>query len=209
MNLGVKFFIINIAVVVLFMTDNVIITQLFGPEDVVPYEITKKYFGIPLMLFMIIVQPLWSAVTEAYQKEDYEWIKNSINKLIKIWGMFAVLIIAMLLISGFVYDFWVGDKVIIPFQLSACWALFAILQSFNSIFTSFINGVGKIKIQLITAINSIIINIPLSIFFAKTLGLNTSGVILATIFSIIIGLIARVIQYKKIITNNAFGIWSK
>lgn len=209
MNLGVKFFIINIAVVILFTTDNIIIAQLFGPEHVTPYEITKKYFGIPLMLFMIVVQPFWSAVTEAYQKEDCQWIKNSVNKLIKIWIIFAILTIGMLLISSSVYKIWIGDKVFISFQLSACWALFVILQSLNSIFTSFINGAGKIYIQVITSINSIVVNIPLSIIFSKTLNMGISGVIFATTISIIIGLTARVIQYKKIITNTDRGFWAK
>ena len=209
MNLGVKFFIINIAVVILFTTDNVIIAQLFGPEHVTPYEITKKYFGIPLMLFMIVVQPFWSAVTEAYFKEDYQWIKNSVNKLIKIWIVFAVLTIGMLLISGFVYKIWIGDNVIISYQLSACWSLFVILQMFNLIFTFFINGAGILMIQLLGAVFSIIFNIPLSIFFAKYLNLGISGVILATNISILLYGITRFIQYKKIINNSAKGIWLK
>ena len=207
--LGWKFFIIQISVVILFASDNIIISQLFGPEHVTPYEISKKYFSVPLILFMVIVNPLWSAVTEAYNKNDYAWIRKSINTLINIWVMFSFLTVIMLLISKYAYSFWIGDKVIIPFELSACWALFSILQSYNLIFTYFINGIGYLKIQLIGAVISICINIPLSIFLAKYLHFGLSGVILATNFSILFYGISRTIQYYKIINKSAHGIWTR
>ena len=46
MNIGLDFFIIQIASIILFSTDNFIITQLFGPEQVTPYNIALKYFTI-------------------------------------------------------------------------------------------------------------------------------------------------------------------
>lgn len=208
MNLGIKFFIISIAVIVLFATDNLIITQLFGPEFVTPYQIAHRYFAVPLMLFMIIVQPLWSAVTEAYTKKEFDWIKNAIKKLSRIWLLIAAGIIVMLMVSPFVYKLWLGDKVTITFGLSLAWAFFVILHAYGSIYTYFINGTGKVKIQTITAVLSIIINIPLSIFLAKTLHFGIAGVICATIFSMIIGTIFRVIQYQKIIHHRAYGIWN-
>ena len=41
-----KFFIIQIAAVILFTTDYMIITQLYSPAAVVPYSITREYFGV-------------------------------------------------------------------------------------------------------------------------------------------------------------------
>ena len=46
LGLGLNFFIIQIAAVILFSTDNIIITQLFGPKEVTPYNIAYKYFSI-------------------------------------------------------------------------------------------------------------------------------------------------------------------
>ena len=73
----------QIAAVVVFTTDNLIITQLFGPAQVAPYSIALKYFNIAQMGFSIIITPFWSAFTEAYTKNDYAWIKNNIKRLIK------------------------------------------------------------------------------------------------------------------------------
>ena len=86
---------------------------------------------------------------------------------------------------------------------------FAIINTWNNIFVYFINGVGKIKLQMYYGIIAMIINIPISIFFAKNLEMGNAGVILGTCFSMLFGFIFGPIQYWKIINNNAKGIWLK
>ena len=44
MDLGIKFFLIQIAAVVFYQTNSIIIAQLFGPVEVTPYSIAFKYF---------------------------------------------------------------------------------------------------------------------------------------------------------------------
>ena len=209
MNFGLQFFIIQIAAVVLFATDNMIITQILGPESVTPYSIAYKCFGMFVMVFTIVMSPFWSSFTEAYEKKEYQWIKNVINKLLRFWFLFTIPVLVMLLLADTFYEFWVGEEIIVPFSLSLSMALFAILQSFNLIFVNFINGVGKLRLQLMTGIFSILVNVPLSILFAKEFGLGATGVILATITSILISIVLRVIQYRKIIENRAVGLWNK
>lgn len=79
MKLGRKFFIIQISAIVLFMTSNIIIIQLLGPEEVTIYNIAYKYFSIPIMVFAIIMTPIWSAVTEAYVKKDISCLSAHSN----------------------------------------------------------------------------------------------------------------------------------
>ena len=208
-SLGIKFFVLQIAAVVVFTTDNLIITQLFGPAKVTSYNVAFKYFSIFQTIFIIIIAPFWSAFTEAFTKNDFAWIKSKINQLIKLWSFFVFVIIAMLAVSNYVYKIWIGDLVEIQFSLSLFMAIFVIIATWNSIFTSFINGVGKLKISLITASLNAILNIPLSILLAKYFNLGINGVILGTCISLSIGVIIRPMQYWKIINNKASGIWNK
>jgi O-antigen/teichoic acid export membrane protein len=171
----VKFFILQIACIVIFATDNIIITQILGPAEVTPYNIAFKYFSIPIMAFTIIITPFWSAFTEAYTKNDMHWIKNSIQKIIKIWMLVVVGVIVLLVISNQFYLIWVDDKVQVPFLLSAFMGLYAIISTWNNIFAYFINGVGKIKLQMYYGIIAMVVNIPISIFFAKNLGMESGG----------------------------------
>ena len=209
MNVGMKFFIITIASIVLFSTDNLIITQLYGPEQVTPYQLANKYFGMSLMLFAIIVQPLWSAVTDAYHKDDFNWIKKTMKKLNRIWMLFSVGSLLMLIISPLFFKLWLGDKVEISFTLSFFWCLFVVVQSYNMIYTYFINGVGKLRVQLYITMFSITFNIPASIFLAKSLDMGSAGVILATTISMLVSAIIKTVQYNKIINLRAEGVWNK
>ena len=207
--LSAKFFIVQIAGIILYTTDNIIITQLFSPAEVTPYQIAHKYFGIVLMLFIIIVTPFWSAITDAYTKKEYWWIKKSIKKLILIWLLAILGLIVMLVFSNYAYEIWIGNRTQIPFSLSAFWAIFVAIQSLNAIFVHFINGTGFVKLQMIVGGIAAVLNIPLSILFAKTFELGVDGVIVATIVTQFITLIIVYIQYKKIINSRATGVWFK
>ena len=173
------------------------------------YNISFKYFSIPIMVFTIIITPFWSAFTEAITNNDMKWIINSMKKLIKIWFLVVIGVIVLLAISKYFYLMWVGGKVRIPFLLSVFMGLYAIIITFSSIFSSFLNGIGIIKLQMYVGIVGMIINIPISIFFAKNLGLGNAGVILGTCFTLMLGVIFMPIQYIKIINGTAKGIWSK
>lgn len=206
-NLGVKFFILQIAVLVVFSTDNLIITQLFGPKEVTPYNIAHKYFGIPMMIFLLVLTPFWSAFTESFIKNDMIWIKASIKNLMVMWLLVVVGVIFFLGFSKYFFLLWVGDKVKIPFMLSAFMGLYVIIGSWNNIFAYFINGVGKIRIQMYSGIIAMILNIPLSIFFARNLSMGSAGVILGTCCSLLSGAVLGPIQTYKIVKGKAKGIW--
>ncbi len=207
--LGIKFFIIQITVVVIMSTNNLIITQIVGPEEVASYNITYKYFGLVLMLFTIVTDTYWSAYTEAFIKKDIAWIRRVTGNLIKGWFGILLVLLVMLFVAKYFYKIWVGDEVAISFQLSAMTALFVAIYIWYSIFIYFINGTGKIKLQLHFSVAVAILNIPVSIFFASTMGLGTAGVILGSCVTYLPGAIIAPIQYRKIITGKDTGIWGK
>ncbi len=96
MTLGLKFFILQIAALVIYQTSNIIIAQLFGPAQVTPFNIAYKYFSIISMGFGIVMLPFWSAFTEAWYKRDIDWIKNVIRNLIIIWVIVSIGALIML-----------------------------------------------------------------------------------------------------------------
>lgn len=207
--LGMQFFVIQISSLIIFTTDNIIIAQLYGPEEVVIYNVAYKYFYLAMLVYSVILAPFWSAFTDAYVKQDFEWIKNSMKKLFVIWVLISIAIIVMVFLSDFVYKFWVGENIQVPFLLSVFTGVFIIIVNWNNIFAYFINGVGKVRIQLYYSIIVAIINIPLSVFLAKNAGMGITGVIVATNICLIVASVWSPIQYLKIISGNAKGIWNK
>jgi O-antigen/teichoic acid export membrane protein len=204
LNLGLKFFIIQISALLLYSTNNIIITQLFGPEMVTTYNVAFKYFSILMMGFTIVITPFWSAFTEAWIKKEIAWIKNIMDKLIMFWGLLVILGLIMLYCSSWVYLVWIGDKVSIPNSISALVLIWVLLNAWNGIFSHFLNGVGKIKLQLYLGISVAIFNIPLSVFLGKLFGI--SGILLANVTLSIIQAVVYPFQYRKLITNSALII---
>ena len=207
--LGISFFVIQISVLVLFSTDNFIITQLFGPAEVVPYNVAYKYMGISNMIFTILLTPYWSSITEAYAKGELGWIKKAMKNLMKFMIGIMLVIILLVLCSSWAYEIWLGDKVIIPFGLTLSMALFFMITMGYAPFNFFINGVGKIRLHMVTFLIAALLNIPLSIFLVKITGWGVSAVILATAICVLPNLILFPIQYFKLINMRAQGIWNK
>jgi len=207
MSLGLKFFIIQIAALVLFNTDNIIIIQLFGSKYVTTYNVSFKLFSILVMVFNIIATPLWSAFTEAYTKNDLDWIKATIKTLEKIWLFLILFTIILLLISPYLFKLWLGDKVQVPFVLSMAMSSYVIVSIWQTIHVFFLNGIGKVKLQLYLVIFSSLINIPMAIFLGRKFGL-VGITITSTILFAIMGIVFS-IQTRKILNNTATKIWNE
>lgn len=80
-SLGVTFFFVQVAGLVIFASSNILITNILSPSDVTLYQISYRYFSLLIMVFTLISAPLWSATTDAYARGDVEWIRNVMEKM--------------------------------------------------------------------------------------------------------------------------------
>jgi O-antigen/teichoic acid export membrane protein len=207
MGLGIQFFAIQIACLIIFSSSNIVITHLFGPEYVTPYNIAFTYFSVITMVFNIIISPIWSAVTDAYVKNDYNWIQRVVRGLQYIWLALGLATLIMIVMSNVVYRLWVGVEIKIPLSLSIIMGIYVTISNWNNIYVHFLNGVGKIRLQLYYSIGMGVIYIPLAIGLGRTFGL--SGIISAMCIVLLAGSILSPIQYRKIMNKNTSGIWGK
>ncbi|MBN1639316.1 MAG: oligosaccharide flippase family protein [Ignavibacteriales bacterium] len=206
--LGFKFFIAQILYMFKTQIGSIIIIQFFGPEDVTIYNLSKKYVMITSMIYTMVLTPFLSAFTEAYTIKEYDWIKNIIKKMRKIWAISAIVTLLMAVVSPFFFDLWLGNKVLIPQTIVFILALSSIIGTWSATYTLFLNGIGKVKLQLYMLTIQALALIPLSYLFFW-LGAGISSVILP---KIILGIVSSFIftkQYQKIIGNNARGLWAK
>ncbi len=207
LKLGLQFFIIQVSAVVLFQTTNIIVAQLLNPLSVTVYNITYKYIYMISMVFAIIIAPFWSAFTEAFIKKDYLWMKSTFAKLQQIWVYLIPVVVVMLVISGKVYELWIGNKVQIPFHITLLMAVNVLFSTRLSIFISIINGIGKVRMQLMVNVILSILFIPTAIFVTKYWGLP--GIIVANVLVALVHAVIGQIQVHKLINQHDSGIWSK
>lgn len=207
MGLGIKFFIIQVSMIFVFQSTNIIITQLTNPEQVSIYNTAYKYFTIPMTIALIIVTPLWSAFTDAYTKGEFDWMKRTYKKVNFLTLLVTLMLIVIFIISPCAYKIWLKDALDIPISVSFFMMLNIIAATFFSVRVILINGIGKIKLQLVLYIIFSILFIPLAIWLGKFY--NLSGIIVANIFINIIFSIFTHIQCKKLINKKASGIWNE
>lgn len=207
MNTGGQFFFVQIGALILLQMNNIIITKLIGPKAVTEFNVAYKLFSVISMVFVIIVTPYWSAFTTAYTKGDFTWMRTNITLMRKIWAALSLCSIFLLWLSPHLYRWWLGDKVVISNSLSLAITLYLIVFMWQTLHVYFLNGVGKIRLQLILVSIAGIVNLLLAIYLGKQFGLP--GIITAnTIVFVILGTVFT-IQTEYIIQQKATKIWLK
>jgi O-antigen/teichoic acid export membrane protein len=206
--LGFNFFFLQICSIIIFSTSSFFIAQFYGPKEVVAYNIIFKYFQIPLMIFSIILSPVWTAVTDAYIKCDFIWMKKTIKRLNILSLFFTLVVIIMLIFSPWILKLWLGDKVIISLDLSIIMAIYTVMQLWAAPYSYFINGIGKIKLTMSLTFICIVIYF-LFIFLFYNIFTSSISVVIAVIGTSLISYIIQPIQIHKILNKTATGIWNK
>ena len=206
-SLSAQFFIIQIMGIILFSLSNIIISNLFGPDQVTPYNIAHRYFSVMPMLFSLLSAPLWSAATDAYIKNDLNWIRQSLKHIRKINILFLLIMMAMVVCSSYVYSIWIGNSVTIPFSMSVWMSIYTFIFLYSLGHSYFLNGMGKLRIQTINIMCVGALFYPICYFFANIYGVI--GVLIGMCLTNLPGAVLNTIQLHKLINNTARGIWSK
>jgi O-antigen/teichoic acid export membrane protein len=211
MTLGIKFFVLQIAAIIQYQTILFLIAHYFDPLQVTSYNIAYKYFGILQMGFMILITPLWSGVTDAYNSGDIDWIRNAVKKYLYILIPFVIIGTIMLIVADPVYNIWLGKNVVVvPFTISLLCYIFISTTLFATIFVFVINGIGALQIQFYSSIITSIGFLLLALLLIKHFHFGVESILISSIASNLFGFIIAPIQYYKIIVKRRqTGIWIK
>ena len=205
--MGIQFFIMQISSIVLFMTANILISRLFSPSLVTPYQITYRYFSIMLVVFTVVCMPFWNATTDAYERGDINWILNATRKLRLMTIGIMICMALMILVSPWVYDLWIGD-ITIDIRMSMVMAAYIFTLIYSMRYSYFINGIGKLRLQLIFTSSAAIVFIPLAWLVVRFTGDIIWFMVVMCLVNIP-GLIVNRIQFYKLINGKATGIWTR
>ena len=207
-NMGVQFFIMQISSVVLFMTSNLLISNLFTPALVTPYQITYRYFSIMLVFFTVVCMPFWNATTDAYERGDMAWIRGATKKLRLLTIGILTCLIIMVLLSDVIYAVWIDRETVIDIKMSIVMATYIFILIYSMRYSYFINGIGKLRLQLIFTTAAAILFIPLA-YLAAHWSHSIIWFMIVMCLVNIPGMIVNRIQFYKLINGKAKGIWIK
>lgn len=206
--LGFKFFFLQIIAIIIYQTNNIIITRLLGPEEVTVYNVAFKYMNIITMLFTIVLTPFWSAFVEASTLSDFEWMKRMTRKLRLTLFLIGIGGGVLVAISPLFYKIWLRGELYIPFIVTLLMFFYHIFNMWGTLHTQLLAGLGKIKLQLIFSMICGILNIPLSLLFCQYWGLPgliCANILVFLLFNSWFGFI----QVNKLLNQTAKGIWNE
>lgn len=207
LGMGFQFFIITTSMLFIFQLMNVIISRELGPEDVTEYNVSFKYFNIVFMVMTLILNPFWSAFTDAYTRGDTPWMESKLKYLEKLGLLLIPVLGLMLLLSGWFIKVWIKGAVTVDFSINVSMAIYILLLSISNIYMYILNGTGKVKIQLIIYLIFALIAFPSMSYFCRNYGIP--GLLLIPCIVYLLQAIFANIQIRKLIHNKAHGIWFK
>lgn len=201
LSLGIQFFIIQICGLVLFTTDNLIISILYGAKEVTPYSIVNKVFNGVNGVFVAFLAPVWSGTTKAKAEEQWDYIEKMVSKLRKFLLPFFFLTIILALFFEPLTYMWLGTKLSYTQELVFLGAVYGMLAMWCNTHAYIANGLELMKMSVMTAVSQAVVNIPASLFFAEFCGMQATGVLLGTVAAMSISAVVQPVFVHKYIKD--------
>lgn len=197
-SIGYKFFIMQVASLILFSTSNFLISNLFSIKEVTNYNILFKLYSSILIGHQIIINTLWPAFAKNYVEKNYTWIKSTMKKLYLLEIGICLSVIVLIFITPSIIHIWLGYPLQVSLKLRIAMACYIILLTSSNNYTAFFCGISELDMAYKIAILQGVINIPVAIFLIKILNFGIEGIVHSINFSLLIYFIYAIFYYKKI-----------
>lgn len=198
-NLGSKFFFLQLSNLILYNSLPILIGIGLTLKDASKFQLSYKLLSVFVMIFTIIMSPIWTLILEKSEAKDFIGIKNVFNILIKVIGMFSGIIIICSLFLNKIIFIWMGENFKITFLFSILMAIYIIFCIICSVLQSILNGLNIFKSQIIGYTFGAFSLIILTLIFnnLKILTLNEFAIL--GIFSLLVPSSLMLISFNKFI----------
>jgi O-antigen/teichoic acid export membrane protein len=180
--LGALFFVLDVTIAVLFLSDNLVVARVFDAAEVTQYSVPWRLAMIPPLVMNLLAVPLWPAFGEAIARRDTDWGERTLKRFMLVGLLLSVSAGLVLIVLGpAIIGVWAGPDVDPSFALLLGLALWGVLASVGSPIGAFLSGAGIVRFQVITSLALVVSNIVLTIVLAHAIGLP--GIIFGTVVS--------------------------
>ena len=195
-NLGLRFFLIQLSALIILQGSNIIILKFIGAEEVSVFSLVYKYFNVIVTIFTLVLTPYWSFFTDSYAKNNYNQLKKGFKQLLISWLAISMVGVVMWIALPFSFKIWLNQELDIPAYLPVSLLLFSIFSNLGSVFIYFLNGTSSyLNFQLVIVLAFAALLYPLSAYLLPTYGVL--GVVFTMFFANSYGvLFAPYLSYK-------------
>jgi O-antigen/teichoic acid export membrane protein len=182
---GGQFFLIQIAGLIVFNSDNLVISHYLNPAQVTPYNIAWKIASYFCVIQTVASPALWPAYSEAYAKGDLSWIRLAYIR--NRWSTVVVLVVGCttLLFAGqHIILLWAGVAAVPSMLLLKLMCVWMVIFAITTNQSCLMGATTRVKRQAIFSLLGAAANLFLSILWVRTMGVP--GVLLGTIVSYLV-----------------------
>jgi O-antigen/teichoic acid export membrane protein len=155
---------------------------VLGAASVAIYTVPQKLFSFSSQLINIGMYPMWPAYGEAFAHGDFAWVRKTFWNSLRITLSFAVPLCAFLAASGsWIIRVAVGKSLQVPTALLWTLAAWGVIAAAWVPMSVLLNGVGSLKLRAPVTVFASIVNLGLSIYLTRRLGVM--GVCLGSIIT--------------------------
>lgn len=179
---GFLFFLLQLTGIVVFNSDNLVITHYLGAAEVTPYSIAWRLTSYASLIQAMLIPSFWPAFTEAYHKRDMPWVRNTYRAMTQ-KTLMAVAGAALFLglFGRWIIRVWAGHTVVPSSLLLWTLAGWAVLVATTTNQALLLTATGRLRLEATVAVLAAVANLGLSIYLVQRIG--AEGVILSTILS--------------------------
>lgn len=177
---GALFVVLQIALVVGYQSDAVVIAQILGARAVPDYVVPMKLFLLVPTLLSFALAPLWPAYGEALARRDVPWVARTLRRSILLALAINIPAAVLLLAAApTILSYWVGASINPSQILLISLAIWAVLNSLNGPLSMLLVGSNSLRFAATTGVMMAAANVTISIALVSKIGV--AGAIIGTI----------------------------
>lgn len=201
LNTGLPFFAVQIAGIVLLQTDNLIIAQILGAQEVTPYSVTWRLFSYSSLLQVVSMPTLWPAYADAFARRDLTWIRKTYRYNVKFAvGSTLVFVAILVVIARPFIRLWAGPQAVPSHGLVLAMAMWSCLVALCWCESCLLGAAGRVKGQAIYSGIGAVVNVAASIFLGRAFGLV--GIVSGTICAYVVCIIVpQTVEVRRILSE--------
>jgi O-antigen/teichoic acid export membrane protein len=196
LRVGSFFLVLQLAGLVAYSLDNVVIAQIMGSDAVPEYAVPTKLFVLAPTLLSYVLVPLWPAYRESMARGDAAWVKRTLRRSIILAALVNIPSTIVLVVAGqWLIHLWVGSLVQPTMLLLLGLGTWTIMNTLNGPFAMLLNGANVIGFQAICSVLMAVGNVTISIILVQRIGV--SGAVWGSVIAQVVFILIPEIWYVR------------
>lgn len=176
LGVGVLFLGVQVLSAFNWSMDNLLISAILGAEQVTPYGVQVRVFGLVGTIASMILTPLWPAYADAVAHGDHAWIRSTLRRsLIGAVAVSVPLAFGAAAALPSILRAWTGDAIQTTPILAYGLACLTVCQTVCAALAMFWNGTSAIRIQFLIGLALVLLSLPLKVLTLRTHGIEWLG----------------------------------